>query len=605
MISLGSGSRTNRTSENSKRGGTSTPFIALLILGFASLSLYVAILWISPQFKLAVPGPKRPILTTLSLLAGAFVLYLLALWAASRCVQGSKLTFWIFAFAIAFRLTLLFSPPIQEVDLHRYIWDGVVCAEGISPFRYAPNQALTANSNSNSELRRLAKIRDSDEGLHYILQRLNNHFGHLPTVYPPASQAVFALAAKSTPAGTSYENRVRIMKAWLLLFDVGVIILLIKLLKLCGKPIGLSVAYAWCPLVIKEVANSGHLDAIAVFLTTLTVYFFAKSLAVRASSEQTSKPHASSNTWRLPATAVLLAAAVGAKIFPIVLAPLVVVASLRHFGWQRTVLPTIIFVVTTLAFLWPMLPGTANAPKPRAQVLDTGVGQISTDPKTIHPSDGITTFFKYWEMNDFLFMIGVENLKPSLQLNGASEPAPPSVWFSVVPDSLRRTIVDFIAQRIATTDPVTQAKIPMQTDLAGFLIVRAATSALFLILAFAVAWRFSQGGDPTRFCQGVFITLAWFWLLSPTQNPWYWMWAVPFLPFAKNRAWYAMSGLVLAYYLRFWLEYNFAGIDVAGTAYQGASYFDFVVTWFEYGPWFLWLAVEGLILWFRDGKNRI
>ncbi len=51
-----------------------------------------------------------------------------------------------------------------------------------------------------------------------------------------------------------------------------------------------------------------------------------------------------------------------------------------------------------------------------------------------------------------------------------------------------------------------------------------------------------------------------------------------------------MSGLLFAYYLRFWLLYQFADGRVAGTVHGPAQYFDFVVTWLEFGPWFLVLA---------------
>jgi hypothetical protein len=84
--------------------------------------------------------------------------------------------------------------------------------------------------------------------------------------------------------------------------------------------------------------------------------------------------------------------------------------------------------------------------------------------------------------------------------------------------------------------------------------------------------------------------LAWFWLLSPTQNPWYWAWALPFLPFARGRAWYAVSGLVMLYYFRFWLQYHYPEAPALGTIYGGPRLFDFVVSWFEYAPWFVWLA---------------
>jgi hypothetical protein len=89
-----------------------------------------------------------------------------------------------------------------------------------------------------------------------------------------------------------------------------------------------------------------------------------------------------------------------------------------------------------------------------------------------------------------------------------------------------------------------------------------------------------------------FLTVAWFWLLLPTQNPWYWTWALPFLPFARRRAWLVMSGLAFVYYLRFWLMHQFPATALAGTPYSGPMFFDYVVVWLEFAPWFAWLALD-------------
>jgi hypothetical protein len=69
---------------------------------------------------------------------------------------------------------------------------------------------------------------------------------------------------------------------------------------------------------------------------------------------------------------------------------------------------------------------------------------------------------------------------------------------------------------------------------------------------------------------------------------------LPLLPFARSRVWLAMSGLVLLYYLRFWLGYHFSDTPVLGTGYHGLAFFDLVITWVEYAPWFLCLTVSYL-----------
>jgi hypothetical protein len=60
---------------------------------------------------------------------------------------------------------------------------------------------------------------------------------------------------------------------------------------------------------------------------------------------------------------------------------------------------------------------------------------------------------------------------------------------------------------------------------------------------------------------------------------------LPLLAFARSRVWWWTSGVLLVYYLRFWFSYQYSDTPVAGTPYVGAAFFDYVVTWFEFGPW--------------------
>lgn len=132
-------------------------------------------------------------------------------------------------------------------------------------------------------------------------------------------------------------------------------------------------------------------------------------------------------------------------------------------------------------------------------------------------------------MNDFIFLVVVENLKPTDDL-----PPESTAWFSFVPQPVRQSVIAAVSQRFG----VLEAEAP-------FLITRALTGIAFLALACWFAWRAVRRSDIASFCEAGFLTLAWFWLLCPTQNPWYWTWALPLLPFARGRAWLAVSGLVL------------------------------------------------------------
>lgn len=75
---------------------------------------------------------------------------------------------------------------------------------------------------------------------------------------------------------------------------------------------------------------------------------------------------------------------------------------------------------------------------------------------------------------------------------------------------------------------------------------------------------------------------------------------MPFLPFSRSRAWLAVSGLAFTYYFRFWLVAHFPNGSILGTGYNGALFFDYIITWIEFGPWFVWLAFEAV-----SHRNRI
>ncbi|WP_417748378.1 hypothetical protein [Rosistilla oblonga] len=550
---------------------------SLAVLAIVSIGLYAAIAWLSWQFDYHAAGVDRPILAVLGLFAVAFALYLIAIRIAAAGSGNLKL---VVVAAIGFRIVMLFSLPIQEVDIYRYLWDGAVSVSGVSPYQYSPQQVQDAafSTTDDPELQRLIAVLDREPPLAEILARV--HFPELPTIYPPTSQVVFAASEITTPAGASLLARLFIMKAWLIGFDIATLLVVIGLLRARGRSADLCVIYAWCPLLMKEVAGSGHLDAVAVFFTALSIYLAVRLLKRDAA---TVKP----SDLGLAGVAITLALAIGAKLYPVVLAPLMVLVVARRFGWQHLLMPGAVLAVGTLLLLWPMMPRDAEVAEPIVSPVAENSGGSMPEPIEVisiappsppatDPSLGVATFLKRWEMNDFLFLILIENLKPTSEL-----PADRVAWFSIVPDAVRESVRETAQQSMG-----------IEAAEAPFFVARAITAVAFLLVAIGLAWRVSSAADVALFCETVFLTLAWFWLLCPTQNPWYWSWALPFLPFARGRAWLAISGLVLVYYLRFWLDYHHADTTVLGTRYAGVAFYDFVVTWLEFAPWMAFLAID-------------
>lgn len=567
----------------------------LTILGVLSCLLYEGIIW-----------KTLPIPVMLSFFTAAFIVYLISIFIAVRAKQQSLIVATIWGFAIAFRFLLLFSEPILEIDIYRYLWDGRVVTAGISPFQYSPQQVLEANQNEEhpADLQKLIAIREASPSIKHILSKI--HFEEYTTIYPPVSQAVFAVSQFATPLNASVKTHLTVMKFFLVLFDLLTIFLLIKILQLTSLPAGWVIAYAWSPLVLKEIANSGHLDSITICLTTAAIYFVVKLFSPTSSSSSNKKEILNHPVTTVCFASVLFALAVGAKLYPLVLFPLIGMAIWKRVSlWSASLFALLFFAIVT-PICWQMMLSqkltkekvvtktsqvvsqsvTQNVYEEVLPPIPPGADDFSP-PQSTSPQQqdklplkeskpGLKGFLKTWEMNDLFFMLISENMKPE---NGFY------VWFAPSLPGVRQKWVEQLA-------PI----LHVQPQRVPFVFARLVTTIIFLIIVMFQTLPKNKTATAENFLQAVFLTLAWFWLLLPTQNPWYWIWAMPFLPFAKNRVWLILSGLVIVNYLRFWLNDYYGNQVIWGTGYQGESFYDYVVVWIEYVPWLLLLIIQSVRL---------
>ncbi len=437
-------------------------------------------------------------------------------------------------------------------------------ADGGNPYHLSPQQVLTAShgQDTSSSLKVLIDLKTRSIACEEALRRI--HYGELITVYPPVSQAVFGLASVAVPDHASLYQRVVTMKVVLTLFDLLTVWLLLEILRRVGRHAGWAILYAWSPLVLKEYANSGHLDSIAVCLTTGAVLCLLRGLVpIKANTRY---------SW-LMVSALLLGLGVGAKLYPVVMIPALALWAARKVGWRAGAAYLIMGLLSGIGTVGPML-----LTKPVAiEVEQPSLPEISQPTEHATAGSGLATFLSRWEINDLLFLVIVENLRPD------AVDAPP-YWFVITPNSLRTTTAEFLSSTLR--HPIPEAT---------FLTARIITLLLFAAIAAGLLWRASCRNEDEFWLRTVFLTIAWFWVLAPTLNPWYWTWAIPFLPFAGRRAWTAISLLVLAYYLRFWLLYQFPESEVLGTSYRGEQFFHFVVAPLEHSLWLLWLLTESLV----------
>jgi len=264
------------------------------------------------------------------------------------------------------------------------------------------------------------------------------------------------------------------------------------------------------------------------------------------------------------AGSLVLALAVGAKLYPIWLLPLFSALIWRQLGWKWFLASGATFSAVVIVLLWPLLPASRSH-----ESVPAGAEGATTAIAAEDPGRGLRTFLTRWEMNDFLFMLVLENVKPI-----DAQRMEPGPWFSVAPQAPREMLIGRLAERFA--DDRWQA---------SFAVVRVASLMATLAVAAWCVQRARRTSDIAVWLESAFLTLGWFWFLSPTLNPWYWTWLLPLLAFARSRVWWWTSGVLLVYYLRFWFSYQYSDTPVTGTPYVGAAFFDYVVTWFEFGPW--------------------
>lgn len=565
----------------------------LWVLGCLSLPIYGGVSALSFRFHYGEGHGDRPILVVLMLLATVTLGYLLALAAVLRRgrktweedgkvdVRDTRQLRVILLFSLAYRLVLLLSVPIQEIDYYRYLWDGRVCLDGVNPYRFSPQQVdqWGPAAEPSSELSALWHLTQESDAIQTIFQRV--HHREVPTAYPPVAQAVFASAALVTPVSAAFWVHVLVLKVLLVGFDFAALGVLIALLRRLRLPETWCLAYGWCPLALKEFANSGHLDSIAVFFSTLAMFWLVAAL-------HRPGPREGRLSLGLPTAAMLaLGMAVLAKSYPVILLPVVTAFLAARLGY-RSLIPLAAFLAVAGGGYLPFCSSSEREAKPWSG--DTGeliAGPSyprqngSASAKSNHPWTGLGTFLMRWQMNDFLFMLAHENLR---------RPGPdPDRWFVLAPRRWRQALHQTFL------GPVAEATLPVSEADPAFLLTQFLMGLILLGLCLHWAWGIYKQPEPLTLLRGVFLTLAWGWLLSSAQNPWYLLWCLPFMVFDGRRSWFLLLGLAFLYYLRFWLEYHAQTTDAGQRAARDA--FDFQMVWLEYLPFFLVLLVE--TWWFR------
>lgn len=241
----------------------------MTVLVFCGAIAAAAFTWIvAGDFALGSPA-------FFAAVAVAALAYLASLLAARRTACTWAALIAVSLLTVAMRVPLALTPVGSGSDIMRYVWDARVQRAGLSPYHALPNDPAL-------------------DWLHTPETRQMNNTG-IASPYPPGAQLFFRLA-------TIPIESARAIKIALALCDLATVALLMLWLgRLERNPLW-AVAYAWNPLVVLEIAGSGHLDAAGMLAAALAAFALTRR--------------------RIAISVVALAAGIAIKFLPIVLVPL-------------------------------------------------------------------------------------------------------------------------------------------------------------------------------------------------------------------------------------------------------------------------------------------
>lgn len=277
-------------------------------LGIGWLAAIGAIAWLTPRHQTA------QLLALFGIAFGAYALLIRQFRVPTRVEIG---------FAIAARVMVVFAFPQLSDDVWRFIWDGQLTLQGINPLSDTPSRLMATGTLSPD--------------MAAIFPKLNSPEYY--TIYPPVCQWVFAAACRL--AGTDYYWAAVFMKLFLLLCELGSILLLYRLIPRYGVRVTPAL-YALNPLAIIEICGNAHFEGAMVVGVLVAFYGMLRLAAVKTYAGM----------------AISMAGmfmAVASKLLPLMFAPL----WLRQLGLRRSLVYWLMVMGLFVAAWWPQLADTA------------------------------------------------------------------------------------------------------------------------------------------------------------------------------------------------------------------------------------------------------
>lgn len=291
---------------------------ALPLVAIVLVASQVVLAGLAPGYAAARPARVVDVLPLIGLLSFPAALGLLAVPRLASLAPGRIALIAMIGCGLAMRLVWLGAPAPLEDDFYRYLWDGALVAHGEDPYAASPHAIATAVERGAQ----LAHLREAGAA---TLSRIN--FPELRTIYPLTAEAAFALAHTIAPWSLDGLRLVFIAA------DLAALILLVALLRRSGRSVLLASLYWLNPLVVHATTATAHVDGLVSPLVLGALLLVMKGRGAAGLS--------------------LIGLAAGVKVWPLLLAP-VLIAELVRRGRVRW-LEVALLTAVTLTVLAPVL----------------------------------------------------------------------------------------------------------------------------------------------------------------------------------------------------------------------------------------------------------
>lgn len=292
----------------------------LLILLGAGVILYAVYLLFASHSLTYDANPtyyRKVIFVIQRILVG--LLFFIAIINISKLKIKESWIAWIIFTGLLARLILIPSSPVLEDDFYRYLWDGAVTASDFNPYVFSPQDVMDKKNDVPEKILKL-----SDQSGH-IIHKINHP--KMKTLYPSMAQIVFAISYILFPWSVTGWKFVMLFGDLFLLFFI------IKILNQLKLPISYAAIYWLNPVVLHEFFNTMHYDLFALLFTAISIYYFLKDEYITSS--------------------ILLALAVGFKLWPVLLFPFMLRKISKQKWWAFS--STAVFLIFIVIIFIPVL----------------------------------------------------------------------------------------------------------------------------------------------------------------------------------------------------------------------------------------------------------